>query len=84
MVVFIVLRVDGLLQSKHTIVNITICIVFFPILVYTVYFSFYTEKKLVYKKVTRCCVCVVHKEWYHVVKTQLFKFISYVMEVANN
>jgi len=27
---------------------------------------------------------IVYNEWYKVVKTQLFKFISYTMKVANN
>ena len=27
---------------------------------------------------------IVYNEWYQVVKTQLFKFISYTMKVANN
>ena len=32
----------------------------------------------------RYVLITVYKEWYQVVKTQLFKFISYMMEVASN
>ena len=32
----------------------------------------------------RCVLITVYKERYHVVKTQLFKIISYMMEVASN
>jgi hypothetical protein len=34
--------------------------------------------------VTRASGSTVYKEWYQVVKTQVFKFISYMMEVASN
>ena len=34
--------------------------------------------------VTRPNGSTVYKEWYQVVKTQLFKFVSYMMEVASN